>query len=132
MMDYAELQIKIRAAVWEEYQPRREREKEFYDIRLRDGEVVCCCYPNGIHWNPMLPSNNGKLIADYRVTHIRFCQPPYGFDENPARTKKNTTQGGYPIGERGQGLGHCCGNGCIDCEFWSRSRPQEKGGKVII
>lgn len=37
----------------------------------------------------------------------------------------------YPIGERGQALGHCCGNGCFDCEFWSRPQKQTKGCKVV-
>jgi hypothetical protein len=35
------------------------------------------------------------------------------------------------IGERGQSIGHCCGNGCIDCELWCKERPQTKGGKVV-
>ena len=33
---------------------------------------------------------------------------------------KVTHHGKFPIGERGQAIGHCCGNGCIDCKFWCR------------
>ena len=35
------------------------------------------------------------------------------------------------IGERGQSIGHCCGNGCFDCTKWSQERPQTKGGKTV-
>ena len=43
---------------WNEYQPSHERDKEFYDIELRDGTIVFCCYPNGIHWNPWILKAN--------------------------------------------------------------------------
>jgi len=58
---------------WIPYQPRRAREKEFYDIKLRDGEIVECCWPNGIGWYPMHPEKRSKhcRIADYRVIAIR-------------------------------------------------------------
>ena len=35
------------------------------------------------------------------------------------------------IGERGQTIGHCCGNGCFDCTVWSKECPQTKGGKTV-
>ena len=57
---------------WKEYQPARARDKTWYDIRLRDGTELICCYPNGVHWHH--PSC--KSIADYRVTHIRITQNP--------------------------------------------------------
>lgn len=68
---------------WIEYQPARERDKEFYDIELRDGTICFCCYPNGVHWNPFIfdgkytvPKNAGKgPIADYRVVRIRRTHP---------------------------------------------------------
>lgn len=62
---------------WIEYQPKRERDKEYYDIELRDGTIVFCCYPNGVHWNPMFgaPRRAGKSpIPDYRVVRIRRCE----------------------------------------------------------
>jgi hypothetical protein len=40
------------------------------------------------------------------------------------KLKKLTSHQGYPIGERGQAIGHCCGNGCIDCAFWCRDESQ--------
>lgn len=70
---------------WIEYQPRRQRDKEFYDIELRDGTIVFNCYPNGIHWNPWIfdrvyPKKTAKIIgkgpvADYRVVRIRLSYP---------------------------------------------------------
>jgi hypothetical protein len=64
---------------WLDYQPKREREKEFYDIELRDGTIVPSCYPNGIHWNPWTRGNPDakyrKPIADYRVVKIRLTHP---------------------------------------------------------
>lgn len=65
---------------WIEYQPKREREKELYDIRLRDGTELERCYPNGISWNANLFGNNPKheRIADYRVTHIRLSEKGLG------------------------------------------------------
>ena len=62
---------------WTPYQPARARDKKHYDIMLRNGEVVECCWPNGIHWNPMKASKHNH-IADYRVTHIRLCAHPIG------------------------------------------------------
>jgi hypothetical protein len=69
----------VRQEPWTPYQPRRNREKEFYDIKLRDGTVIGCCWPNGTHWHPTngVPKKAGKgPIADYRVIEIRRCNPP--------------------------------------------------------
>ena len=66
---------------WIAYQPKREREKEFHDIKLRDGEVVRCCWPNADAWTPMEGKREGETIKDYRVTHIRRCRHP--MDEPP-------------------------------------------------
>jgi hypothetical protein len=67
---------------WVEYQPTRQRDKEFYDIELRDGTILLTCYPNGVHWNPWvferkdIPKAAGKgPIADYRVVRIRKSYP---------------------------------------------------------
>jgi hypothetical protein len=65
---------------WQSYQPQRQREDAFYDIKLRDGTVVECCWPEGEHWHPMkklVTKKAGKgSIADYRVIQIRGCKPP--------------------------------------------------------
>lgn len=74
---------------WVAYQPLRSRDKEVYDIELRDGTVVLGCYPNGIHWNPMfthifgpVPLRAGRrAIADYRVVRIRRSVPDPFSDE---------------------------------------------------
>lgn len=67
---------------WIEYQPDRDRDKEIYDIELRNGTIVQGCYPNGVCWNPMYshkyptPKGIGKgSIADYRVVRIRRTYP---------------------------------------------------------
>lgn len=67
---------------WIDYQPKRDRDKEIYDIMLRDGTVVQGCYPNGVHWNPIfaslypVPKTAGRRpIADYRVMKIRRTEP---------------------------------------------------------
>lgn len=60
---------------WTEYQPHRGRDKEFYDIELRDGTIIPSCYPNGIHWNPIFDDKHKKAIADYRVVRIRLTHP---------------------------------------------------------
>ena len=63
---------------WIPYQPVRARDKEWYDIRLRDGTELICCWPNGIHWN----APGHRPIADYRVTHIRLTENPIEIMEN--------------------------------------------------
>jgi len=67
---------------WIEYQPHRARDKEFYDIELRDGTIVQACYPNGVHWNVMfsrkypVPKKAGfGPYPDYRVVRIRLTHP---------------------------------------------------------
>jgi hypothetical protein len=69
---------------WEQYQPKRARNKTFYDIKLRDGEIVECCWPNGIGWYPMHPNKSSRhhRIADYRVLEIRKCKHPCDMDDN--------------------------------------------------
>lgn len=70
---------------WTDYQPHRQRDKEFHDIELRDGTIVQCCWPNGVHWTPMagpVPRRAGKgPIADYRVVRIRLCVHPMDRDD---------------------------------------------------
>lgn len=69
---------------WVAYQPHRQREKEYYDIKLRDGTVVECCYPNGVHWHPMFgcPKGVGQPpFADHRVIQIRKCRHPLVMEE---------------------------------------------------
>lgn len=64
---------------WESYQPNRQRDKEIYDIELRDGTIVLGCYPNGVHWNAIWtetfglpPKKAGRgPYPDYRVLRIR-------------------------------------------------------------
>ena len=56
---------------WFTYQPDRHRDKMLYDLRLRNGEIVGRCYPNGEGWYPINVACKHKRIADYRVTHIR-------------------------------------------------------------
>ena len=60
---------------WMPYQPKRDREKILYDIRLRDGTQLVQCYPNGNSWNAQIFSDVNPLkyqrVADYRVTHIK-------------------------------------------------------------
>jgi hypothetical protein len=67
---------------WIEYQPDRNREKEFYDVELRNGVVVENCYPNGVHWNPWTSERKDSPkeaykgpIADYRVVRTRRSYP---------------------------------------------------------
>lgn len=72
---------------WTSYQPTRAREKTFYDIKLRNGEVVECCYPNGNSWHPMHPNKRSghTRLPDYRVLEIRKCQHPMDIaDESSA------------------------------------------------
>jgi hypothetical protein len=80
-----EVQPVERQEPWVSYQPHRQREKAFYDIRLRDGTVVECCWPNGVHWTPMkgpTPKKAGSgAIADYRVVQIRKCKSPMDRDD---------------------------------------------------
>jgi hypothetical protein len=68
---------------WEEYQPRRARDKEFYDIRLDNGDIVECCYPNGIGWYPMHPNKTSKYgrISDDNVLQIRLCMHPMDYPD---------------------------------------------------
>jgi hypothetical protein len=65
---------------WIVYQPLRTREKAFHDIKLRDGAVIECCWPNADAWTPMDGKHSGKSIKDYRVTHIRRCEHPMDRD----------------------------------------------------
>lgn len=67
---------------WTEYQPHREREKELYDIRLRDGTELMRCYPNGNAWNANMygEAPGHDCVADYRVTHIRLSEKGLGND----------------------------------------------------
>jgi len=52
-----------------------EREKEFYDIKLKNGEVIECCWPNSYYWNTVLISPS-KVYKDEEVEAIRTCQHP--------------------------------------------------------
>ena len=61
---------------WKNYQPKREREKAFYDIQLRDGTVVECCWPNDDAWTCMRGPDSGKAFKDYRVVAIRKASHP--------------------------------------------------------
>lgn len=67
---------------WVPYQPQRQREDAFYDIKLQDGTIIECCWPDDEHWHPMkkpVAKKAGKgPIADYRVVQIRRCKPPPG------------------------------------------------------
>lgn len=77
-----EVQPAEREEPWTPYQPHRRREKEFHDIKLRDGTIVECCWPNGIHWTPMVKGpHSHKRFADYRVSHIRKCKHPMDRDD---------------------------------------------------
>ena len=67
---------------WVDYHPNKDRDKQIYDIRLRDGTVVRGCYPNCESWNPIFqhiwpaPKGHGnRPIADYRVVAIRRSHP---------------------------------------------------------
>lgn len=67
--------------LWVPYQPHRQRDKKFYDIKLRDGTIVECCWPNGLHFTPMggqqIPKKAGlPPYPDYRVIAIRLCKHP--------------------------------------------------------
>lgn len=66
----------IDMSTWKEYQPKREREKTFHDIKLRDGTVIACCWPNADAWTPLEGRHAGKTIKDYRVVAIRTCHHP--------------------------------------------------------
>lgn len=66
---------------WVDYQPHRQRDKRFYDIKLRDGTIVECCWPNGVHFTPFgfkpVPKKAGlPPYPDYRVIAIRECDNP--------------------------------------------------------
>lgn len=87
---------------WQNYQPLRAREKEIYDIMLRDGTVVLGCYPNGVHWNAIFqqifgppPRAAGRgPWADYRVISIRRSQPdPFKDEVEEIETKSIDEQG---------------------------------------
>ena len=83
---------------WTNYQPNRAREKTFYDIKLRDGEIVECCYPNGVGWYPMhphKPSGHGR-IADYRVIQIRKCTHPMDMADSEQSANTEIRRSGEP------------------------------------
>lgn len=66
---------------WVDYQPHRQRDKRFYDIKLRDGTIVEACWPNGVHFTPFgfkpVPKKAGRPpYPDYRVLQIRECDNP--------------------------------------------------------
>lgn len=90
----AEIEKVEREEPWIPYQPFRKREKAFYDIKLRDGTVIECCWPDAKYWNPAagsVPRKAGKPpFADHRVIQIRRCKSPdereknnYDNPENP-------------------------------------------------
>lgn len=51
------------------------RDKTFYDIRLKTGEIIECCYPNSYSWFPMY-SNVGTEYKDDDIEAIRHCEHP--------------------------------------------------------
>jgi hypothetical protein len=54
-----------------------EYEKEFYDIRLKDGRELKCCWPNA----GKFCAQNGTRVKEEYVTHTRLCGHPKGRDE---------------------------------------------------
>jgi len=47
-------------------------EKQFYNIRLKDGRVLKCCWPNAGMWFVL----NGAMIKSDQVTHVQICADP--------------------------------------------------------
>jgi hypothetical protein len=45
-------------------------EKVFYDIRLKDGRVMCNCWPNAGQFHSV--SGDGAYVDEKYVTHYRF------------------------------------------------------------
>ena len=54
---------------WLEYDG--DREKEFYDIRLKCGREIMNCYPNSDHFHD---TQWAKKYHDSQVTHIRLSK----------------------------------------------------------
>lgn len=54
---------------WQEYD--HDYEKDFQDIRTKDGKEYINCWPNAGTWNVL---NAGIRIPDSEVTHIKLTE----------------------------------------------------------
>jgi hypothetical protein len=52
---------------WQEYD--HDYEKDFHDIRLKDGTELKECWPNAGIWYQAL---TGREVSDEEVTHVRL------------------------------------------------------------
>jgi hypothetical protein len=59
---------------WIDYLPPRKLNKEFYDLRLRDGTVIPSCWPDGAHFTRF---HTHEFYADYRILQIRRGNNPW-------------------------------------------------------
>jgi hypothetical protein len=59
---------------WIDYIPPRKLNKEFYDLRLRDGTVIPTCWPDGVHFTHF---HTREFYADYRILQIRRGNNPW-------------------------------------------------------
>lgn len=59
---------------WQEYD--HDYEKDFQDIRTKDGKEYINCWPNAGTWN-VLSSKKPLRIMDEDVTHIRLTDEKY-------------------------------------------------------
>jgi len=59
---------------WIDYIPPRQLNKEFYDLRLRDGTVIPSCWPDGVHFTHF---HTHEFYADYRILQIRRGSNPW-------------------------------------------------------
>lgn len=59
---------------WIDYTSLSKLNKEFYDVRLRDGTEVPACWPDGEHF---VHFHTHEFYADYRILQVRRGKNPW-------------------------------------------------------
>lgn len=49
------------------------RFKDLYNVMLKDGEIVKCCYPNASSFSPMVSDTGYHTLSEYDIIAVQLC-----------------------------------------------------------
>lgn len=61
---------------WSEFDHKKGYEKRMQDVKLKNGDILFCCWPNAGVWmicdEKLNPKNKGQEISVRETTHVRL------------------------------------------------------------